>query len=280
MNRAAVALLALMGAALSTGCVDPACADKEPLCDPGYVCVKDPLWPEPLGERRICKKAEARNLGDTCIDSAECKGAEERTAVCADMQRTCPTVEDERCDLRCRPVCTADSQCGRDQICWPGGGSIPGVCQEGECGEERRDCPGTTECFWVKPGPSGGVCVEQCDILRQAECNLPTPPVDARCCQPQDTCVHFAANPAAATCLGEGTGNRGDPCDTEETQGLPSCQEGLFCSDILGCAAGGNCTGVCMQYCNRLGGAPACDQAGAFCSQLPSGTSVSYGYCP
>jgi hypothetical protein len=273
---AGTVLLALCNAA----CVDPACADKEPFCDPGYVCVKDPLWPEPLGERRVCKKTEDRQAGESCLVSEECEGFSAGTLVCADMKRSCPTGNEDACDLRCRRTCSFSEQCGLDQICWPGGGDVAGVCQEGECGESRQDCPGTTECFWVKPGPSGGLCYAGCDILLQRDCNLPTPPQGARCCLPQEACIHFANNVQAATCLAEGSGNRGDVCDTEEAQ-LPSCKEGLFCSDLLGCAAGGNCTGVCTQYCNRAGGAPACDQAGALCASFPSvaGATTQWGYC-
>ena len=272
---ALLVLLALPPFACGDGPVDPACDEKEPYCDPGYVCVRDRLWPSVLPERRVCKKTEALGLDAKCVDSAECKGFEARTAACADQHRTCPTGKEQACDLRCRPVCNNHDECGPDKICWPGGGDITGVCQEGECGETAVDCAPGLQCFWFKSGPSGGYCFAPCDLLRQQDCNLSPPPGDARCCAPQQSCLHFAAEPSNATCVPVGQGVLAQNCDTEEGQGLPSCQEGLFCSDIIS----GTGTGTCLQYCNRFGGQPACDRPGAVCLELPAGTGLPWGYC-
>jgi hypothetical protein len=270
---------------LGATCSEPAfpCADTEPRCDPGYICIKDP---SPLGQvyagREVCVRKGATALGNPCSVSEECKGFSERTTVCADMDRRCPTGAEAACDLRCRPVCIGHYDCGPDQICYPGGGDIPGVCQEGECGQSHPECPTGLECWWVKAGPSGGLCYAPCDILRWIDCDRQPPPPDAQCCAPQEACVHFASNPAAATCLPVGRANRGETCDTEEAQGLPSCKEGMFCSDLLGCAnppADGNCTGFCLEYCNRLGGQPACNQAGVPCNSFVGGSQLAWGYC-
>ena len=79
-----------------------------------------------------------------------------------------------------------------------------------------------------------------------------------------------------------GTARLAENCDTEQTAGLPSCLEGLFCTDLLASAAAcpnGNCLGTCTQYCNRAGGAPACDRAGALCKAFATGNSLQWGYC-
>ncbi|MBI5493659.1 MAG: hypothetical protein HY904_01450 [Deltaproteobacteria bacterium] len=253
------------------------CQDAEPRCPGGYICVKDRVF---IMEREVCRKTDATKLGGRCDVDEECEGYSARTAVCQDMQRTCTSRDDPDCDFRCRPVCLFHEQCGPDQICWPGGGDISGVCQEGECGETAVDCPNNTRCLWFKPGASAGVCYAECDVLLQNDCNANPPPVGARCCAPQEACVHFAANPATATCLPVGTGAPGETCDTEQTQGLPACGEGYFCSDQLGCPSGGNCTGTCTQYCRRLGsGGPACDRAGATCKAFTNGTALEWGFC-
>lgn len=277
MNRMALVSMVL----LVTACREPAfpCRDSEPRCDPGYTCVKERGPLGTLAGREVCMKREALDLGETCTVSEECRGYNDRTSVCADMWRRCPTADDKNCELKCRPVCMDHAQCGPDQICWVGGGDIPGVCQEGECGQTEQDCPDGLECTWFKSGPSGGVCYAPCDLLRQIDCDSTPPPVDAKCCAPQETCVHFAANPAAATCLKVGTGELGENCDTEEADGLPSCKEGMFCDDLLGCNSGGNCHGRCRQYCNLNGGSPACDQAGATCRSFQMGVGLPWGFC-
>lgn len=281
---ATVLTLAALTGAYASGCTSPGgapCADPSEAerCPVGYVCVKERIF---VSDREVCRKADAKNEGQVCAASEECRGFTEGVMVCADMQRRCPTGSEAACDLRCRPTCQSHFQCGPDQICWPGGGSVPGVCQEGECGETAIDCPGGLRCLWFKPGPTAGVCYPECDVLRQAECNQNPPPQDARCCAPQEACIHFAANPATATCLPVGTARLAENCDTEQTAGLPSCLEGLFCTDLLASAAAcpnGNCLGVCTQYCNRGGGAPACDRAGALCKAFATGNSLQWGYC-
>src|SRR5205823_358756 len=137
------------------------CAETQPRCDVGYICTKQTL---PFGTREICVKTEALPLNARCTQSEECKGYADGQAVCADQHRTCPTGKESACNLQCRKVCNAAAdpqgdECGPDEICWPGAGSISGVCQAGECGETARDkCPTGLDCFWYKSGPTGGFC--------------------------------------------------------------------------------------------------------------------------
>ncbi|MEW5848902.1 MAG: hypothetical protein AB2A00_08810 [Myxococcota bacterium] len=266
-----LAALTLGGAG---GCLqfDAPCEDPEPgkaRCDVGYECVKEDT---PVGEREVCKKRGSLDIGEKCQGSELCRGSAQGASVCADKPSRCRTGTEAECDFRCRPTCSSHEQCGTDQICWAD--ATGNFCQEGDCGVDNQDaCPSGQECLWFKGGPTGGLCFAPCDLLLQSDCN--TNPNAGRCCAPQESCIHFATNPAAAACLGAGTGNLADLCDTEEGNSLPSCKEGLFCSDLLG-----GDTGRCYQYCRRLGGGgPACDRAGAPCLSFLGGENLEWGYC-
>lgn len=261
-------------------CEEPGVGDRR--CPANYACVAKKRFPWDQNTTELCVAVAAKTLGEPCTVSDECQGYEERQTVCADQARSCPqdaTPNDPRgCNFQCRPTCHGHGECGPDQICYPGGGDIPGVCQEGECGEDAQFCPSGLQCIWFKAGKTGGVCVAPCDILRQQECDRTPPPSDAKCCAPQEACVHFADNPSKATCLGKGTGRINDLCSTTEENNRPSCNEGLFCSDLLPCATGG-CEFRCLQYCNRGNGGPVCEQQGSTCQVIPGGSDLQYGFC-
>ena len=220
-----------------------------------------------------------RALGEPCVQPTDCLQVD-AGAACADERRACRVDGGTNCVRTCLRLCRSHTECPPDQICWPTPGGA-GVCQVGECGERNQTaCPPGEQCMWFKSGRTGGKCFAPCDVDRQVDCRNSPPPADARCCGPQQACVHFASNSASTFCEREGRASVNENCDTEEADGLPSCKAGLFCSDLLGCPVGGNCHGTCVEYCRRLASSgPRCSNPGSVCVALSGGESLPWGYC-
>ena len=241
-----------------------------PECLVGYTCVRDAQNSDGL-----CRKAAIGEEGQTCQADLECQDG----LVCRDFyEDSCEAGStDVNCVLgfrennrQCRRICgSADITCPTGQRCMLAGDgdTVSGWCQAGTC-ELSSQC-GTNGANGKNnfctdaanpPGPSG-LCVYGCNPLR---CNPNTGcegcPVDQVGCEP-----YGSIDAQNFGCIPPGNVAYGNVCDNVNQ----FCAAGSFCY-----LAGGAGAGVCTQYCNAQGGAPACD-GGLRCNPI----TVEIGFC-
>ncbi len=263
-------LAAVVVAAMSVGCTlvyfttsDPEgllCGPEGgPRCEDGFACV---LAND--GKER-CARAGFKDVGEECVDSAECKDG----GICADAYAEgCPDgSSDINCQksvasdpgLRCRAPCDEDTFACDNARCFFFEGVEP-FCQKGTCATDS-DCEGGADpaiCVDESGGRSG-LCQLSCDPIACFDGDCPCLDGDA-CAMPADEFVVSTRN----VCTQAGTLVAGDTCNV-----------------LNPCAVGHSCvfrndgTAVCVQWCRVGGGAPSCN-AGV-CQNVAGGAEL--GIC-
>lgn len=255
-------------------------------CLPGFTCVDG-----------LCVTASAKKVGDVCRETGECvDGLVCAVAFCDDSdRRICEAAGDCgdtnvftcregacRCIRHCQQGCTFpdSSSCGNGKLCFLEAEQDLGFCHEGECGE-RSDgtpvgaCRDTDVCLEFN-GPGSGLCTPMCTVLEQnLGCNESQIPPGVLCCAGNQNCEHVdylwgsPVNPSGelGICFESGPGSEGATCSNLVQDNL-FCAKGLFCDGRS-----------CRRYCQRTGGAPACNGSD-LCNAFPAApANIPFGYC-